>query len=433
MASSLLTLVMKEIKELLRDPKVLLGVVLMPLIIFPLMGSAMNISTTAVEQSTKRMSIALMDLDEGPHVEDLVLFMKAYNITVQKIDEKSVSDALAQVQGEGSAALIVIPRGFSMNLSSGGKAKLDVYTVLRSISISEGIVSSVAIVPIQSYEKMLIDQAIGQTFPGRDPDTILNPIDVASHVSFRGKTVEASPDLLRGILVSQSFGFPMVIMLLLISSMQTAATSISVEKEEKTMETLLTLPVGRLTILTGKLAGSVVVAAAGAATSLIGVSFYTTSIVGTSGISDVDLVSLGLAPTPIALVLLGVMMFVTIISALALAICVATFADNVRSAQSLVGPLSVLVMLPSLMLMFADIAILPPAIQVAMLAVPYTHSILASKAAFMGDYATMLLSIAYISMFTVAILYVTARIFTTERIITARLSFGRQRPRSPST
>jgi len=431
MVSSLLNLVLKEIKELLRDPKVLLGVVLMPLLIFPLMGSAMNVSTTAVEQSTKRMSIALMDLDLGPQVEDLVLFIEAYNITVQMIGGESVSDALTQIQGGNIAALVVIPQGFSMNLSSGRRARLDIYTVLRSISVSEGVVSSVAGAPIQSYEKMLVDEAVRQTFPGRDPDTVLNPIDIASHVSFRGKMVEASPDLFQGILISQSFGFPMVVMLLLISSMQTAATSISVEKEEKTMETLLTLPVGRLSILTGKLAGSVIVAAVGAATSLIGVSFYTSSIVGAAGMNEVDMMSLGLAPTPMALFLLGVMMFVTIVSALALAICVATFADNVRSAQSLVGPLSVLVILPSLMLMFADIAILPPAVQVAMYVVPYTHSILASKAAFMGDYATMLVSIGYISLFTVAILYVTARIFTSERIITARLSFGRRGPRSP--
>jgi ABC-2 type transport system permease protein len=84
------------------------------------------------------------------------------------------------------------------------------------------------------------------------------------------------------------------------------------------------------------------------------------------------------------------------------------------------------------MLMFADIAILPPAVQVAMYSVPYTHSILASKAAFMGDYATMLISIGYISLFTVAILYVTARIFSTERIITARISFGRRGQRNPT-
>jgi len=35
----------------------------------------------------------------------------------------------------------------------------------------------------------------------------------------------------------------------------------------------------------------------------------------------------------------------------------------------------------------------------------------------------MLRSIAYISLFTIVILYIAAKIFTTEKIVTARLSF----------
>jgi len=77
--------------------------------------------------------------------------------------------------------------------------------------------------------------------------------------------------------------------------------------------------------------------------------------------------------------------------------------------------------------MFADIDILPPAFQVIMYAIPYTHSIIASKAAFLGDYYTMLRSITYISLFTVTILYVAAKIFTTEKIVTARISLKKFR------
>ena len=54
MVSGLGNLVIKEVKEMARDPKILLPMVVMPLIIFPLMGVAMNISTTAMEESLKR-------------------------------------------------------------------------------------------------------------------------------------------------------------------------------------------------------------------------------------------------------------------------------------------------------------------------------------------------------------------------------------------
>jgi ABC-type Na+ efflux pump permease subunit len=45
----------------------------------------------------------------------------------------------------------------------------------------------------------------------------------------------------------------------------------------------------------------------------------------------------------------------------------------------------------------------------------------------MGDYSIMLRSIAYICAFTIAILYIAAKIFTTEKIITARISFRKLR------
>jgi len=46
LVSGLRNLVVKEIKEMVRDPKILLGMVLMPLIMFPVMGAAMNISNS---------------------------------------------------------------------------------------------------------------------------------------------------------------------------------------------------------------------------------------------------------------------------------------------------------------------------------------------------------------------------------------------------
>lgn len=417
----------KEIKEMLRDPKILLGMVLMPLIIFPALGIAMNISTTAVEESLKEVSMALMDLDQGPMAENLISSFDALNVTLTEIEATTVDEALKSLQGSNIITLVVIPLGFSQNLTSGDRGELGVYSVIRSLSFSEGSKASVANAPIRAYENLLVYQAIQQAFPDRAPETVLDPIALRSFVVFKGALIEAPPEALMGIFMSQSYGFPLVIMLLLISAMQIAATSIAIEKEEKTLETLLTLPVGRLSILIGKLAGSVVVAAAGAIAALIGVNYYTGSIFNIVPTEGLDLEALGLALSPTAYLLLGVTMFVTIISALALAICVAVFSENVRSAQSNVGPLNILIVLPSIILMFADIDILPLAIQAVLYAIPYTHSILASKAAFMGDYFTMLRSIAYISLFTMVILYIAAKIFTTEKIVTARISFRKLR------
>lgn len=427
MVSGFRNLIVKEIKEMIRDPKILLGMVLMPIIMFPVMGLAMSISQTAVEESLKEVSMALMDFDQGPMAENLILSFNALNVTLIETEASTVDEALESLQGSNITTLLVIPLGFSQNLTLGLRGELKVYSVIKSISLSEGAKATVANAPIGAYESLLVHHAVKQAIPDRSPETVLDPIALHSFVIFKGRVVEAPLEVLSGLFMSQSFGFPMVIMLLLISAMQMAATSVAIEKEEKTLETLLTLPVGRLSILAGKLGGSVVVAAAGAIAALIGVNYYTSSIFRGVPIESLDLEALGFALSPTAYVLLGVTMFVTIISALALAICLSVFSENVRSAQSVVSFMIIPVIIPSLILMFADIEILPFAVQAIMYVLPYTHSIIASKAAFMGDYFIMLRSIAYICAFTIAILYIAAKIFTTEKIITARISFKKLR------
>jgi ABC-2 type transport system permease protein len=426
LVSGLNNLIKKEVKELLRDPKILLGMVLMPLLIFPLMGSAMSISTTAIKESVRQVSVSLMDMDRGLMAQSLSLTFRSMNIAIIETQASTIDAALEELQQTNMTTLIVIPSGFSQNLTLGLKGDLKVYSVYKSLSIAEGARSSVVDVPINVFEGALIRQAIIQAFPGRDPSTVLDPVSVSSFAVFKGNVIDVPPEVLSSLFMSQSLGFPMVIMMLLISAMQVAATTISIEKEEKTLETLLTMPISRLGILTGKLVGSVVVAAAGAVASMVGVNYYTSSIFSLMPTETVNLEALGLSMSPLGYALLGIVMFVTIVSALALAIVVAAFSENVRSAQSIVGFLNIIFIIPSLVLMFADIEILPYPFQMVLYAIPYTHAILASKAAFMGDYFIMVRSIAYISVFTVVVLYVAAKIFTTEKIVTARISFKKR-------
>ena len=64
--------------------------------------------------------------------------------------------------------------------------------------------------------------------------------------------------------------------------MQIAATSVAMEKEEKTLETLLTVPVDRFAILMGKVSSTIIVAGVAAVTVLIGYNYMLGSL--TTGI-----------------------------------------------------------------------------------------------------------------------------------------------------
>jgi len=215
---------------------------------------------------------------------------------------------------------------------------------------------------------------------------------------------------------------------LLVFAMQIAATSVASEKEEKTLETILSMPVGRFTILLGKLAGSVIVAAVGAIAYVVGVNYYTGSFTFAFQTQPgIDLASLGLAPTLPAYLVLGASLFVALLSALALAIAVSSFAEDVKSAQAIVGYFYFILFVPMIFVMYGDINLLPLALRLVLLAIPYTHPMLAARTSFTGDYTTAVLGIAYVTAFTICTLYIAAKIFTTEKILTMRIRLRRRK------
>jgi ABC-2 type transport system permease protein len=123
-----------------------------------------------------------------------------------------------------------------------------------------------------------------------------------------------------------------------------------------------------------------------------------------------------------------------LLSALALAVIISAFAEDVRSAQSLIGYVYPLIFIPSLALMYLDVNAIPMAFRILIYAIPYSHPIITSKAVIMGDYWTAMYGIAYVAAFTVAVMYFASRLFATEKILTAKLKFkGLMRRREKPT
>ena len=412
MLSGLGNVIVKEVKELVRDPKILLGIILVPALMFPIMGLAVQTSMKTTEERMKNISIAVMDLDEDNVTDKLRQLLTNQSITIDEIDTTNFDEAFEYVQESNATALIIIPEGFSYNVTNHLPAELEVYGVFRGVGIAESASSAVASTLVESFKRFLA------------PD----PFIARKQSIVKGKSVPINPSSLFGAMMSQSMGMPIGIMMLLIFAMQLAATSVASEKEEKTLETLLTLPINRFTILAGKMTGSIIVAVAGALAYLVGAIYYMGSFMGMIPAEiGLDLAAIGLAPTPLAYLLLGTSLFMALLSALALAVSMSVFAEDVRGAQALVGPLAMLFVFPMLFMMFTDIYSLPFPLMIVLLAIPFTHPMLASNVAFTGDYLTAVMGIVYMSIFTIVVLYIAARIFGTEKILTAKLRFRKLR------
>jgi len=350
----------------------------MPIIIFPVMGGAIRISQESVQRAVVGASFAVYTDDEGFVTEAFLEYLYRNN-TVVPIEAASLEDALRQFQETDSNALIYIPRGYNDNLTQSMRGELRVYANLRKLNMAEtqstNIVSSLINVYNYYFSISKIRRLLEQTGGTGAPEAIRSPISIRYASILKGTVLDIPPTSIISLVMSQSIMLPIMVMMMVMFAIQMAATSIALEKEQKTLETLMTLPVSRLTVLAGKLSGSMVI-------------------------------------------------FVTLVSALAMALSIAVFADNVRSAQSFTGILITPIMIPAIILMFSDIDMLPQAVQWILLVIPYTHSIIATKAAFLGDYFVVIRSIAFISVWTFVVLYVAAKIFSTERIITARFTLG---------
>jgi len=418
----------KELKELIRDPKILLGMIILPLIMFPVIGGIMNYSIQSAQEQAQKTPLLVLNNDGENWSETFINFLKPW-MNVFVVNNTTPEEAIAQglLSRYNTTQFIEIPSGFGANLTARSEgntnitASVDFYGVFSGAGVFESVGSSVIDDLIYSFNR---EQA---------PDFV----ETTKSSIIKGNiTKNVDPSTLSSLMLSQSIALPITIMILLTYSMSIAATSVAMEKEEKTLETLLTLPMDRFAILMGKLSGSILVAGVGALAYMIGYNFmlgsFTASIsTGTS----IDLVSLGLAPSLFGYLLLGISLFVTLLSALALAVIMSAFSEDVRGAQSLVGNITPIIIIPAIVLMYVDITTLPLAIKIFLYALPFSHPIIAARAVTMGDYWTVVFGIVYVAMFTIVIMYVASRLFATEKILTAKLKFRwlRKRAKRPTT
>ncbi|MFA5573093.1 MAG: ABC transporter permease [Candidatus Bathyarchaeia archaeon] len=415
------SILVKELKELMRDPKILIGMIVLPLVMFPVLGLVMGYAVETAQSEARHANLVIVDNDGGEwsstfinYVNNSMNVVIINNTTPQHVVDQGLLDK------NNSTMLMLVPQGFSENLTrhvSGEyniTARVTMYGVFNAGGgIFSGIGGASAIGLVEGFNRLVAPNLV-----------------VASQSSIIKGEIQEGVDssILGSLLLTQSIALPITIMIMLTYAMQIAATSVAMEKEEKTLETLLTMPVDRFSILMGKVSSTVIVAGVAAVTVLVGYNYMlgsmTAGIAGSIG-SGVNLVELGLVPSMSGYLLLGISLFFTLLSALALAVVMSAFSENVRGAQALVGYIYPLIFLPSMALMYLDIQSLPLVLQGVFYAIPYSHPSIASKAVVTGDYLTVILGIVYVLAFTVVIMYVASRLFATEKILTAKLRLSK--------
>jgi ABC-2 type transport system permease protein len=414
------TIFIKELKELSRDPKILLGMIILPLIMFPVLGAVLGYATqTAIEQAQKA-TLLVVNNDGGNWSTTFIDFLNSAGVKAIVINNTTPQGIVAQnlLTQYNSTQFIEIPKDFSTNMTKhlttnpNITASINIYGVFQGGGIFSNLGQTSITLYVNGFNRYIAPDVLRTTQSTIIKGQIQQGID---------------PATLSGLMISQSIALPITIMIMLTYAMQIAATSVAMEKEEKTLETLLTVPVDRFAILMGKLSSTIIVAGLASIAVLVGYTYMLGSItIGIPTTTPIDLVNLGLVPSAFGYVLLGISLFITLLSGLALAVIMSAFAEDVRGATALVGYIYPLIFIPSMALIYLDINTLPLAVKAIFYAIPFSQPVIASKAVVFGDYSTVIFGIIYVAAFTIVIMYVASRLFATEKILTAKLKFKRR-------
>ena len=224
-------------------------------------------------------------------------------------------------------------------------------------------------------------------------------------------------------------------MMIIIYSSQMVITTVAMEKQNKTLETLLTVPIRRTSIITAKMLAAGLVGLLSAGIYMIGFRSFTggmTSGMEASSGMTAAMKTLGLTFNTSGYVFLGISLFFAILCALAISMILGVLAEDFRSAQSLIMPVVLIVMIPYFISLFADLNTLSPPVKLLLMAIPFSHPFLAVQNLYLQNYGAILAGIGYEVVVFAVLVLIAARIFSTDKILTMKLRWGKKKAKTPN-
>jgi ABC-2 type transport system permease protein len=322
------------------------------------------------------------------------------------------------VKDQDGVALIIIHKDFTKDILEGRQGEIEVYWIMKGAGILDSISSSVVEEVITKLDQNISLELISD-YSEINTSNALVPTTLNQTTQFKNIELKGmSPNDIAGILSQQSTFIPIVMMMIIIMSGGTVISSMALEKENKTLETLLTLPVKRYNIVAGKIIAAGVVGLMLAVIYMIGMGYYLQSFQLQSG---QNLSTYGLALTGTDFILIGISVFVTLLAALSLCMVLGSLAKNYKSAQTLTFPVTLLALIPMFMIMFKDFDTLPTILKGALFSIPFSHPMMAPRALIFDDYFLVIAGIIYSAIFAIIMISISVWIFKTDRLLTGSL------------
>ena len=421
-------LAVKEVKELSKERVVLFGMLLGPIIIFGIMGLAMASVTKQVQESvTVFPSIVLVWEGEGP----------VPGVIAEIADILSNVTTVIVTAGEppkGYTAVVYVDEGFVDNITRGVPGRvLIVYNATRLSFLTLQEASRIETAIAEAVQELVARQIRG-VYPEATGQFLQSPVTGEYLVWYRGEAYD--PEQLSILIGGVSLGIPMATIILAFAAMHVSAISIAGEKESRTLESLLTLPLSRRELILGKALGVTALVVLGVISYGVGLYIYIRMMLapieaqGQAGGAPGFNLELGATPAIIIVVALGLSMVVASLIGFALGALV----GDLRSAQMATSYAGLILLIPVFIAMFgADPAGISPGARIVLALDPFMLLVYASVYSLIGETKLAIYSLAGLAAHIVAWTLVAARLVSSEYLVTGSSRLQRLLRRSRPT
>ncbi len=421
-------LLRKEIKELIT--KQLVISLALTVLLFNFIG---QVSKKEVQKAIGVQTISALDLDGSAASQALLKGLESARFKILDQSGKTKEQAIEAAKAGDSKLLLVIPAGFGDSLQELRPSEIETYSFMRSFSLIGARGQVVVRGVISALNEALSNNFLKARLPELDPQSLKNPIKSKDYVVVKDRMAEGSAGMVAGLISQQSLLIPVVLMMIVIYSSQMVISAVAMEKQNKTLETLLTVPIRRTSIITAKMLAAGLVGLLSAAVYMVGFKGFIGGIgeeaaqAGAEAGGATLMRQLGLTFDTAGYLILGLSLFLAILVALALAMILGVLAEDFRSAQNMIMPLMFMVMIPYFISLFADINTVSLPIKVFILVIPFSHPFLVSQNIYLGNYGMIAGGLVYMLVIFAVLVVFAARIFSTDKILTMKLRFGRKR------
>ena len=426
----------KELRELLTPTTIITTIGIMLILVFVgeafggIMGDVIEEASqvTICDQDNSEISKSIIKALTVSKVNEETGLPEEYDEELVKLVTLESDDYAKELKRLKENHVLIIPEGFGEKLMKGEKIelinlnKMTSGATLANVSNNEGAVESIRQVIKETYllnSGLTVEQlANSETMVTVSEKTIVDD-----------KSADISVSMVSSLASMQSMFLPIIVYALVMFSSQLIISAISTEKIDKTLETLLSAPVSRLSVLSSKMLAAGIVAALNAVAYMIGFNQMMKGMyagMGTVENSDAILSELGLKMTTSGYILLGIQLFLTLFISLSVSLVLGALAKDAKSAQTLMMPITFMAMIPYIISMLIDIKSLAPAFKYLIYAIPFTHTFIASDNIMFGNTTLFWGGVIYQVVLLAICMTIAVKIFTSDKIFTLTLDFNKK-------